>query len=166
MSTTGTSTFTRSHARDIAQKIAADLRQMHHHYGQPSLDQVPKYIEEIVELLAEGYLYSFEDGWADSNGQRIVSVYYEVREDGTLSDGRAGGVYAHADIRDATHFNYLKHSQKWNNLPQADRDAFEAKLPVKRVGMPEKTDGNGYWTTDRSYSSGGVGAQRRTYRPL
>jgi hypothetical protein len=166
VSTTGTTTFTRSHARDIAAKIAADLRQMNHHYGQPTLADIPKYLEEIIELLTAGYLRSFEDGWENSDGHRVVSLRYEVRDDGSISDGRAGGVYAHADVQNATHFNFVNYTQKFLNLPQADRDAFKAKLPIKRTPGSDRSDGNGYWEVDRGYASGGVGAERKTFRPL
>lgn len=166
MSTTATTTFTRTHARDIAAKIAADLRQMNHHYGEPSLDQIPKYLGEIIELLTAGYLRSFEDGFETSDGRRVVSLRYAVRDDGTISDGRAGGVYPHADITNATHFNFVNYTQKFFNLIQAERDVFRAALPIQRTPGSDRTDGNGYWEADRGYASGGVGAERRTFRPL
>ena len=166
MTATGTTTFTRSHARDIASKIAADLRQMNHHYGQPSLTSIDDYLEEVIELLTAGYLRSFEDGFETSDGRRVVSLRYEVRNDGTISDGRAGGVYPYADISNATHFNYVSYTQKFLYLGPDERRRFKETLPVQRVPGSERSDGSGYWTTDNGYASGGVGAERKTFRPL
>jgi Bacterial HORMA domain family 1 len=166
MSHTRTTTFTRTHARHIASKIVADLRQMNHFYGQPSETDIDKYFEEVTELLAAGYLRTFEDGFETSDGRRVVTVRYEIRSDGTLTDDRSGRVYPGADISSATHFNFVTYTDSFLNMSKADRDAFKATLPVQRVSQAERSDGNGYWVSDRSYASGGVGAQRGVFRPL
>lgn len=166
MSYTGTTTFTRTHARHIASKIAADLRQMNRFYGQPSEAMIGNYFDEVTELLAKGYLRLFEDGFETSDGRRAVSVRYEVRADGTLADDKSGRVYPGTDISNATHFNFVDYTSAFYNLTQAERDAFKATLPVQRTYGTDRIDGTGYWVRDRSYASGGVGAERGMFRPL
>jgi hypothetical protein len=165
VSFSSTTSFTRTHARDIASKIGADLRQMHYHYGEPSLSKIDDYLIEIIELLVAGYLKTFEDGWKTSDGHRVVSVHYRVRADGTLADDRSGRVFAGADVSNATHFNFVTYTDAFNSLSPAQQTAFKATLPHQRTPADEPTDGNGYWIRDRSYSSGGVGAERGMFRP-
>ena len=161
---TRSTTFTRTNVEYVASKVVADLRGLSAYYGKPSESRIWEFYEELVELLAEGYVASVEYGF-QRNGQRIVSLYYEARMDGSLSDGKSGGVYARADISGASWFSYLVTSSKWDLLSSAAQQQIEARLPIKRSYGQGPGDGNGYWSTDRSYSSQGVGVQRRTFRP-
>lgn len=66
-----TSTFTITHARHMAAKLAADLKRMQRFYGAPSDDRIAAYETEVVELLKAGYLdtvtYGFKrgDNWIE-----------------------------------------------------------------------------------------------------
>lgn len=162
---TTTTTFTRTSARHIASKVVTDLRRMSFYYGRPTENEIEEYYGELVELLVHGYVASIEYGFRN-NGRRVLSLYYEVRADGSLSDGRAGGVYARANLAGASWFSYLTYSAKWSELSDEERDQFEARLPIRRTAGHAPADGAGYWVTDRSYGADGVGTQRRTFRPL
>lgn len=158
-------TFTITHARHIASRMAADFRLMRAFYGEPSERDIEDYLEEIAQLLAKGYLATFEVGFR-ADGKRVVSLFYEVQADGTLSDSRAGGVQPGADINGAHQFSYVTYSDKWSALTTEERAAFRAGLPVWRTAMPSPEDGDGYWTSDsRSYAAGGAGVQRRRFVP-
>jgi hypothetical protein len=161
---TTTSTFTRTSAAYIASKVVTDLRRMLFYYGLPSEAKIVQYYEELVELLVNGYLSNVEYGFRQ-DGKRVVGLVYEVRLDGSLSDGNAGGVYARADVTGAQWFSHLTYSSKWYALSNADQDRFEAQLPFRRSTGAAPEDGRGYWVTDRSYGADGVGTQRRTFRP-
>lgn len=163
-STTITRTFTRTSAQYIASKVVADLRRMLIYYGKPSERKIYDYYEELTEMLAHGYMESVEYGFK-RNGQRVVSLQYVVRADGTLGDDRAGGVYARADISGTTWFSYMTYTGKWWNLSDDERERFEAQLPIQRSTAPEPEDGYGYWVVDRAYTADGVGTQRQTFRP-
>lgn len=161
---TTSSTFTRTDAEYIASKVVADLRGMRDYYGQPADSQIWDYYGELAELLAGGYVASVEYGFKRSD-QRIVTLYYEVLTDGSLTDGRAGGVYARADTLGAAWFSFLTYSGKWDSLLAVDQESIKARLPIKRSYGRAPRDGSGYWVTDRSYSLQDVGTQRRTFRP-
>lgn len=157
-------TFTITHARHIASRIASDLRLLSLYYGEPSLGMIDKFLEEIAQLLAKGYLKTFEVGF--KRGEvRVISLKYEARADGTLEDSRSGGVRPGVDTTGAIGFNFLTHSSKWWNLSESDRTTFEATLPVRRIPGSEPVDGNGYWVSDRSYAAGGTGVQRKSFVP-
>ena len=161
---TTTSTFTRTSARHITSKVVTDLRRMNVYYGRPTEAEIMNYHGELVELLTLGYAVSVEYGLKRGGG-RIVSVFYEVRADGSLADDRAGGVHARADITGASWFSFLTYNAKWFQLSESERARIEAGLPIRRTAGQAPQDGSGYWITDRAYSADGVGVQRRTFRP-
>ena len=161
---TTSSTFTRTGAKYIASKVIADLQGMQDYYGKPNESSILDYHKELTELLAGGYLASVEYGFK-RNDQMVVALRYEVRQDGSLQDGKSGGVFARADISNAKWFSVLTNSQEWDLLSDVDRQRIEERIPIKRTSGQGPQDGRGRWVTDRSYSSEGVGAQRRTFRP-
>lgn len=157
--------FTITHARHIASRIAGDLRLLWLYYDKPSEAMIEDYLEEVAQMLAKGYLDTFEVGFR-RNGQRVISLFYTVEVDGTLSDSRSGGVPRAADITGAAQFSFMTYSQKWWDLTPAERNAFEATLPVDRTPGNAPTDGAGYWTSDRAYAAGGAGVRRQIFVPL
>lgn len=157
-------TFTRTSAEYLASKVIADLYGMRAYYGSPDEYLVRAYYEELVVLLLEGCVASVEYGFK-RGGQRVVTLYYEVRSDGSLTDGRSGGVYARADVTGASWFSYLTYSLRWFSLSPDEQLRVAGRLPFPRSSGDAPRDGNGYWVSDRSYSADGVGTQRRVFRP-
>lgn len=164
---TTSTTFTRTHARHLGSKVAADLRQCSLFYSQPSSESVPKYQDELVELLTGGYVAEYEFGFK-RNGRRIVCWRYTVTPGGDLVSvtGDAGHLHARADVAGATYYNYLTHSQAWFDLSASDRDRIEQSLPISRSAGSLPSDGNGYWAETRDYGAGGVRVTRQEYRQL
>jgi hypothetical protein len=163
MSYSFSTTFTRTHAREIASRVAADLRLMRSFYGAPSLEEIDEYEEEFVELLVGGYLKQLEYGFK-CGGARVVSLRYTVVP-GSGEPQRAGGVFARADITGASFFSYLTYSETFLQLSHAEQSAIEDALPVARTPGIAPSNGNGYWVADKSYAAGGVAASREMFRP-
>ncbi|EAR25266.1 hypothetical protein A20C1_01721 [marine actinobacterium PHSC20C1] len=161
-------TFTLTHAKHLASKVVSDLYQCRNFYGEPSEAQIARYQEELIVMLAGGYVKEYEFGFKKRD-QRIVSWQYRVNASGDLvggADDRSGGIYARADISGATHFNFMSYSQAWFDLSSDETDTVKSKHPVDRNTGDLPSDGNGYWHTDRTYSSAGVAIERKTFRPL
>lgn len=165
MSTTTTSTFTRTHARYLASKIAADLRQFRSFYSKPTEQQIEDLYEELVEMLAGGYVATYEAGFRKSGGDRVVSARYIVSSSGISTDERAGGIYARADITGASWFTYMTYSNAWWELNDSARRGIKDSVPVDRSPADEPTDGDGYWESGRNYASGGTSTSRSGFRP-
>ena len=53
---TESSTFTVTHARHMAAKVATDLVRMQRFYGFPSDADIDAYEEEVIALLKAGYI--------------------------------------------------------------------------------------------------------------
>lgn len=162
MTGSDSSTFTRTNARHIASKVAADLRQMSTFHDKPSLSSIDDYVEELVVLLVRGWLDTVEYGFRRDGGW-ILSLRYEVRADGTIADGGAGRVPARADLTGTAWYSYLTHTSAYHAAP--DRDTVSGALAIQRSAASEPGHADGYWETGKSYSSGGVGAVRKVWRP-
>lgn len=163
--TTATESFTLTHAKRLAAKVAADMHQCQRLYGRPTDTQIENYEQELIVLLHGGYVESYEFGFKTRDGQRVVSWHYTVNLAGDLEGGRSGGLFPTADISEAVPFNFLSRNSVWSALSQEERDKIEASFPVRRTeGKPPK-DGNGYWDSSRSYVSGGVAVTRKEFRP-
>lgn len=164
MSTTTTSTFTRTNARYLASKIAADLRQLRSFYGRPTEQQIDDLSDELVEMLAGGYVATYEAGFR-KEGKRVVSERYSVSSSGLATDERAGGIYARADVTGASWFTFMNYSDAWWDLSDTARKAVKDSVAIDRSPGTEPTDGNGYWENGRNYASGGTSTSRSGFRP-
>ncbi len=162
---TATESFTRSSARYVVSKVAADLKLMQRFYGQPSDSWIESFIAELVELLVvrglDKVMYGFK-----KNGAWVVALRYVASMDGTLTtDDRAGRVPPGIDITDAAWSSFLIYSSRWWELPATERTRVEALIPFKRTTGDEPSLGNGYWVEDKAYSADGGGVRRATFRP-
>lgn len=161
-------TFTLTNAKHLASKVVADLYQCHRFYGAPAESSIAHYHDELVVMLAGGYVEDYEFGFK-KDGQRVVSWQYRISAGGDLvggSDARSGGIYARAQITGAEWFNFMNYTATWWALTDTERSSVRGQHPVRRSTGTLPADGAGYWETDRSYNSGGVQASRRSFRPL
>lgn len=158
-------TFTVTHARHMAAKVATDLKRMQRLYGEPSDANIANYEAEVIELLKAGYLGTVTYGF-QRNGQWIEpTLRYTARDlaGASASDDDPGRIRHGADITGASFYNYLTYSAAWDQLTDAEKDAFKRSMPFYRTGAPEPGV-NGYLATDRVYSSGGRALDRASVR--
>ena len=151
-----TRTFTVTHARHLAAKVATDLKRMQRFYGPPSDHEIDDYETEATELLKAGYLgtvsYGFQRG-----GRWISPTLRYTAEDllaGTTADDDPGRVFPGADVRGASFYSYLTYSSAWFSASAEERKATEGRLPFQRTPAAEPGR-NGHFVSDRQYSSGG-----------
>src|SRR3954462_1520755 len=60
---TGSESFTVTHARHMAAKVATDLKRMQRLFGLPSDGDIAEYEAEIIEFLKAGYLGTVTYGY-------------------------------------------------------------------------------------------------------
>lgn len=162
---TTTESFTLTHARRLAAKVAADMHQCQRFYGHLSDEEIESYEQELTVLLHGGYVKSYEFGFKSKDERRVVSWYYTVGPSGSLEGGRSGGLFPAANVSGAVWFNFLSPSSEWYALSTAERDKIKASYPVRRTEGSSPQDGNGYWDSSRHYASGGVAVTRKEFRP-
>lgn len=162
---TETSTFTRTHARYMATKVAADLKRMQRFYGSPSDSDIADYETEVIELLKDGYLGTVTYGFRRHGYWIEPTLQYSARDlaGGIASDDDPGRVRPRADVSGASFWSYLTYSRAWDSLSESQRQAVKERLPVKRTGAAEPGV-NGYWSADRTYSAGGRALDRGSVR--
>ena len=164
-SSTETSTFTRTHARHIAAKVAADLKRMQRLYDKPSDGEIADYETEVVELLKDGYLGTVAYGFRRNGVWIEPTLQYTARDlaGGTADDDDPGRVRPGANVGDAHFYSYLTYSRAWDSLDESEQQAVRDRLPVKRTVAPEPGV-SGYWASDRTYSAGGRALDRGSVR--
>lgn len=160
-----TSTFTLTHARHIAAKVATDLKRMQRFYNEPSDSMIGALEEELIKLIRAGYLAKVTYGFQRDRRFIEPTLVYTAREleveDATDHD--PGRVWPGADIIGASFSSYLEHNLAWQLLPEPDKISFEEQLPFQRTGAPEPGI-NGYLQSDRTYSAGGRALNRARVR--
>jgi hypothetical protein len=158
-------TFSITHARHMAAKVATDLKRVQRLYGAPSDLEIANYETETVELLKAGYLGKVTYGFWRGGSWIAPTLRYTAQNlaGGAANDDDPGRVPAGADISNATFHSHLSYSAKWDQLTVDERTAFKRTLPYFRGGAPEPGV-NGYFTPDRVYSGGGQALNRDSVR--
>ena len=157
--------FTITHARHMAAKVAADLKRMQRHFGEPSDTDIANYEEEVIQLLKAGYLGTVSYGYK-RDGKWIEPTLRYTAQDlmgASGTDDDPGKIRPWADINGATFYSYLTYSAAWDSLNSDQRDAFKKSLPFYRGGASEPGI-NGYVEQDRTYSAGGRAIGRCSVR--
>jgi len=162
--TSETTTFTLTHAKHMAAKVATDLKRMQRFYGKPGDAAITDYEAEVIELLKAGYLGTVTYGFRRNGDWVEPTLKYTARDlEGAANDDDPGRIRPGADIDGASFYSYLTHSAAWDSLTAAEREAFEKRLPFQRGGAPEPGV-DGYLRQDRTYSAGGRALDRATVR--
>ena len=158
-------TFTVTHARHIAAKVATDLKRLQRFYGKPSDSAIADYETEIIALLKAGYLGTTSYGFK-RNGEWIEPTLRYTAQDlagAAANDDDPGRVRPGADIAGASFYSFLTYSATWDEMTDAEKAAFKNTLPFQRTGGSEPGV-NGYLQDDRIYSAGGRALNRASVR--
>lgn len=165
-SVTETATFTVTHARHMAAKVATDLKRIQRLYNTtPTDQQIADYETEIIELLKAGYLGTVTYGFRRDGNWIEPALRYTARDlaGASANDDDPGKIRASANVAGATFYSYLTYSSVWDRLSEVEKDAFKKRMPFYRGGAPEPGI-NGYLSDDRIYSSGGRALNRASVR--
>ncbi|MDR7222267.1 hypothetical protein N7E70_008600 [Aminobacter sp. NyZ550] len=157
--------FTITHARHMAAKVATDLKRLQRLYGLPGDAAIAQYESEVVSLLKAGYLGVVTYGFWRNDDWIEPTLRYTAQElaGAAANDDDPGRIRPGADIAGAEFYSYLTYSAAWDKLSAAERDAFKKSLPYYRGGAPEPGV-SGYFSDDRTYSSGGRAMNRASVR--
>ncbi len=155
-----TETWSQTHARYVAGKVAADLRQIRQAYGQPTEGLIENYLAELTVLLADGYVGEVSYGYR-RDGAWVLALKYTADMYGNLStDDRSGSIPRGVDISGASWFSFMSYTDKWYKLSHHERDAIKRQLPFDRTAGAEPVIRIGDWLRDKTYSSAGCGLRR------
>ena len=164
-SQTRTATFTITEARYIASKLGADLRNLNARYNKPNLLWIPDYVEETAQYLKAGYLDYVDFGFKSGDEWKLRLRYTAVAG-GQLRDDVPGGLPSALDVAPYEFHSFLSQNGAFFNLTVAERDRFQATLPINRTPGTEPTAYAGSYGSNSQYSRGGHGLDRNLYRAI
>jgi hypothetical protein len=164
-SLTETITFTATHAKHMAAKVATDLKRMQRFYDYPSDSAIADFETEVIELLKANYLGTVTYGFKRGDNWIEPTLQYTAKElaGSSANDDDPGRIRPNADISGASFYSYLTYSPAWGNLSSEQQNIFKKQLPFQRGGANEPGV-NGYFSDDRTYSSGGRALNRASVR--
>ncbi len=162
---TEAATFTVTHARHMAAKVATDLKRIQRFYGVPSDTEIAEYEAEVTEFLKAGHLGTVSYGFRRDGKWIEPTLRYTARDlaGASSNDDDPGRVRPGADVSGATFYSYLTHSSSWTRLSDHEKDLFRRQLPFVRGGAPEPGV-SGFLSSDRTYSAGGRALDRASVR--
>lgn len=164
--TTETKTFTLTHAKHLAAKVATDLKRLQRLYpGHIRDEHIAQFEGEATELLRQGYLGTVTYGFQRNGSWIEPTLRYTARElaqGGTDDD--PGRIRPGINISDAAFHSYLTYSAAWWVLTAEQRAAVKGQLPLQRASDTEPQVSNGYFADDKTYSSGGRSLGRASVR--
>ncbi|MGB7579195.1 MAG: hypothetical protein WBM16_14965 [Pseudolabrys sp.] len=162
---TETRTFTETHARHMAAKVATDLKRIQRLYGMPSDVAIANYEQEVILLLKSGYLDEITYGYRRDGKWVEPTVRYKAKDlaGGTANDDDPGRIRHGANIVGASFYSYLSYSSAWFRASGAERNVFIQRSPIGRSDGPEPAVG-GYLSADKTYSAGGRALDRSSVR--
>lgn len=157
--------FSVTHARQLAAKVATDLKRIQRFYGLPTDAQIADYEAELTEFIRGKYLGTVTYGYKRDNAWSEPTLRYTAREldAATGVDDDPGRVRPGANVTGASFGSFLTYSSTWDALTPAEKEQVKRRLPVKR-GTGETPGVSGYLTADRSYSAGGRALNRESVR--
>lgn len=160
-----TQTFTLTHAKYLASKVAADLKRMQRFYNCPSDAEIADFEAEIAEFLKKGYLKEVSYGFKRGDNYIEPTLRYTAKDlSGAAGiDDDPGKIRPGANVEGASFYSYMSYTDSYFRLTENERETFRGTLPFKRGGAP--TPGiSGYMSSDRSYSSGGKSLDRSSLK--
>lgn len=161
---TDTRTFTITHARHLAAKIATDLKRIQRLYGAPSDWAINQYETEAIELLRLGYLDNVTYGFRRTGNWIAPTLRYTSADLGMGNDDDPGRITPGANIDNASFGSYMNYTARWFALTTMERETIERELPIQRSHSDVPGVEGGYFADDKSYSSGGRTLTRASVR--
>lgn len=160
--------FTITHAKYLASKVAADLKRIQRFYhGGPSEERIQNYEQEVTELLNKGYLRKVTYGFKRDGKWIEPTLIYTAQDLAQISsdDDDPGRIRPSADISDAAFSSFLIYSDLWHQLSPEQKTKFEEQLPFKR-GSSLEPGIDGYLEKDSTYTSGGKNLNRSSVKSI
>ncbi|MES2841970.1 MAG: hypothetical protein V4794_16940 [Pseudomonadota bacterium] len=153
-SLTEAKTFTIVHARDLAAKVATDLKRIQRLYGHITDQRIAEFESEATELLRHGYLKQVTYGFK-RNCLWIEPTLRYTANDFTFgfTNDDPGRIAPGKDIANANFSSFLEYTSAWFALSESQRTTFESGLALQRVSA-EPSPVNGSFVDDKTYSAG------------
>ncbi|MEU6848438.1 hypothetical protein ABZ901_00620 [Actinacidiphila alni] len=153
--------FTITDARYVGGRVAADLRLLYNLYGEPSLDRIDDFAEEVALLLRDGYLDTVDYGFRDTTTNAWkFRLRYKATVGGQLTDSRPGSLPDPVDLSGYTFHSFLNYSSSFWLLTGSQQAGVKSNLPISRTTGTAPSADAGTSTTGHGYARNGTGVSR------
>lgn len=160
-----TESFTVTHAKRLASKVAADLKRFQRFYGAPSDLWIDRYERELVELLKRDVLSEIVYGFKRNGRWTEAAVRYKALSGGRLDvDDDPGRVRPGLDVAGASFTSFRTTNGNYWTLTDRERQDIETAAGFSRVTGSSPALEGGAWVEDRTYAAGGRGLGRSSVR--
>lgn len=161
-SSTRSSTFTITNAREIAASVGADLRNMYSKYDNPDPSRIEKFTEELALYLKAGYLDFVQFGFRDGD-RWVLKLQYSAVAGGYLRNDTPGNLPSAMAVVGYDFYSFLEQNSAFFALPPEDRAAFKATLPTNRTPGTAPTADRAATSGNTQFSNSGRGVDRTVY---
>ena len=159
---TESTTFTVTHARHIAVKVATDLKRFQRYYdGRPSEAHIDQLEQELIYLLKHDVVSTVTYGFR-RNGKWVEAIMFRALPGGTVVNDDDPGRLRPTDVSGTDFYSFLEYNSKWLSIDVARRVEIQKNSPVQRSNGEQPALEVGRWKDDLNYYSGGRGLGRST----
>lgn len=162
VSSTHSSSFTITNAREIAASVGADLRNLYSKYGDPSPDSIEKFTEELALYLKAGYLDFVQFGFRDGD-RWVLKLQYTAVAGGYLRNDTPGNLPSAMAVVGHSFHSYLEQNSAFFALSVEDKAGFKTTLPTNRTPGTAPTANRADTAAGTQFSNNGRGVDRTVY---
>lgn len=163
---TRTAAITMVDVRHVLWRIQTDLRVLRAQHAMITAELELAIAEDIAAFLYRNFIEQVEFRFVDRTaGTASWRTRYAFTREWTGSQDDDAGGLQYQNLQNTDFKVVVTYSASWYALPAAEKEAFRA-TGLKCAWGPAGAvrDGAGYWTSDRTYGSGGLGATRSVFR--
>lgn len=162
---TRTGTITLTDVKHVMWRICSDLRVLRVHHNMMTQEREEEFAEDLLLWIFRNYASTIEFSFYDAGSNtRRFAVKYAIDRAWGGDDQDSGGL-RYADVTGTQFRVTVSTNDDYGRLSSADLEGFHRALkmpwPTQSVRL---TDGQGFWTSDRSYGSNGLGVARSVFR--
>ncbi len=162
----GTLTTTWARVKYVTRKVQADLLAILDTYGYYSEEFGLKLIKDLRVLLDDEVIWRVDFVWAKKGTNEVIeSLSYTVVCGDALPDQDAGDVlYRPALAASVASFSVVIYrNERWKTLQEASKQRVRERLDLDWENGADYDYGSGWWVSDRTYSKGGYGLERKRF---
>jgi hypothetical protein len=153
--------------RHVMWRIDSDLRILRVQHNMTTQEREEGIMNDLVAFVYRSYIEQIEFRFVrPASNTAPYRVRYAVTRSWAGEDDDDSGGLRYCDLRGTSFMVVVSYSEAWTTLPPNEKAAFLQGLRLPWGPAADVADGPGYWTSDRTYGSGGLGVVRSVFRPF
>jgi hypothetical protein len=150
----------------VTRKVQADLLAILDMYRYHSEEYAISTVKDLRVMLDEEIIHRVEFVWTKkSTNQVIDSLSYTVVRGDALPDHDSGDIRYRPELAAsvASFSVAVCRNQRWRDMSEASKKAIRSQMDDPWESDVDHDYGIGWWITEKTYSKGGYGLERKRY---